>query len=148
MKLRLIRYSMQQRSTLGVLLADGEFLCYTLEDQRRDVKIAGETCIPAGVYQIRLRTEGGLHNRYSRKFDFHIGMLHLQDVPLFEWICLHCGNDAEDTDGCPLVGDTSTQNVSREGFIGSSVDAYRRIYLNLAHAAKRRDLTISIEEIH
>jgi len=149
MKLRLVRYSLQKGSTLGVMLCDGEFLCYTLEDERRDVKIPGETCIPAGVFTIKLRTVGGFHGRYGAKFGgAHIGMLELQDVPGFQYILLHCGNDDGDTEGCILVGDTSTENLTRSGFIGSSVSAYTRIYPKLAEAAQLGLLSIVIEELH
>ena len=39
------------------------FLAYTLEDEQRDVKVYGETRIPAGTYKLKLRTVGGFHTR-------------------------------------------------------------------------------------
>jgi hypothetical protein len=59
----------------------------------------------------------------------HRGMIWVRDVPGFEFILLHVGNDAEDTEGCPLVGD----QVKR-GFVGQSAAAYRRIYPPIAKA--------------
>ena len=64
--------------------------------------------------------------------DFHKGMLHVQDVPGFEYILIHTGNTDENTMGCLLVADTSQQNITKDGFIGASVDAYKRIYPSLA----------------
>ena len=61
-------------------------------------------------------------------------MLWVRDVPGFEYILIHIGNDAEDTEGCLLVGDSQTQNITRNGFIGSSTDAYKRIYPPIANA--------------
>ena len=58
----------------------------------------------------------------------------------------HTGNTDEHTSGCLLVGDTQQQNVtkSKDGFIGASVDAYKRIYPPIAEAILRgEDVEIS-----
>ena len=34
--------------------------------------------------------------------------------------------------GCLLVADSSTQNVTKDGFVGASVAAYIRVYPDLA----------------
>ena len=136
--LEVLRYSSGADSTLGLLFindANGrEFLSYTLEDEFREEKVSAETRIPEGTYDIKLRTEGGFHNRYSTKFGvpWHKGMLHVQDVPGFEYILIHTGNTDEHTMGCLLVADSSTQNITKEGFVGASVSAYKRIYPDLA----------------
>ena len=136
--LEVLRYSSGADSTLGLLFindANGrEFLSYTLEDEFREEKVSAETRIPEGTYDIKLRTEGGFHNRYSAKFGtpWHRGMLHVQDVPEFEYILIHTGNTDEHTMGCLLVADSSTQNITKDGFVGASVSAYKRIYPSLA----------------
>lgn len=141
MKLEVLRFSSQKDSTLGLLfdVTDRrEFMAYTLEDEHRDVKVMHETRIPAGTYRITLRTVGGFHSRYKKKFgELHKGMLWLRDVPNFEYILIHAGNDDDDTSGCLLVGDTQTQNVKSDGFVGSSVNAYKRIYKPIAAALER-----------
>lgn len=147
MKLQVVRFSSQEDSTLGLLfdVTDGnrEFLVFTLEDEHREEKVYGETRVPAGEYKVTLRTTGGFHSRYARKYGgFHRGMLWVRDVPNFEYILIHTGNTDDHTAGCLLVGDHSQQNITKEGFIGSSVDAYRRIYPDLADAAEDGDLTI------
>lgn len=139
MKLEVVRYSSQKDSTLGALfdITDGkkEFLCYTLEDEYREIKIMHETRIPAGTYEITLRNFGGFHKKYSTRFpQFHKGMLWVRDVPGFQYILIHCGNDDDDTSGCLLVGDTQTNNITSDGFVGSSINAYRRIYPAIANA--------------
>ena len=145
MKLEVLRFSSQKDSTNGVLfnVTEGrEFLCYTLEDEYRNEKIKGETRIPAGTYKITLRTVGGFHGRYEKKYgEMHKGMLWVRDVPNFEYILIHTGNTDEHTAGCLLVGDTQNQNItkSKSGFIGSSVDAYKRIYPPIASALERGD---------
>ena len=136
--IEVLRYSSGVDSTLVILSENGslgrEFLAYTLEDEFREQKVSAETRIPEGTYNVKLRTTGGFHNRYVDKFgaDFHKGMLHVQDVPGFEYILIHTGNTDENTMGCLLVADTSQQNITKDGFIGASVDAYKRIYSSLA----------------
>ena len=135
--LEVLRYSSGADSTLGILSENGpegrEFLAYTLEDEFREKKVSAETRIPEGTYEVTLRTEGGLHSRYAAKFgDWHKGMLWVRDVPGFEYILIHTGNTDEHTMGCLLVADSSTQNITKDGFIGASVSAYKRSYPSLA----------------
>ena len=135
--LEVLRYSSGADSTLGILSENGpagrEFLAYTLEDEFREKKVSAETRIPEGTYEVTLRTEGGFHSRYATKFgDFHKGMLWVRDVPGFEYILIHTGNTDEHTMGCLLVADSSTQNITKDGFIGASVSAYKRIYPSFA----------------
>lgn len=138
MKLEVLRFSSQDDSTLGVLsdVTDGRrFLAFTLEDEYRETKVAGETRVPAGTYKITLRTVGGFHTKYAAKYGaMHKGMLWVRDVPGFEFILIHTGNTDEHTDGCLLVGNTSQQNVTGDGFIGESGNAYKRIYPKIAAA--------------
>lgn len=101
-----------------------------------------ETRIPAGTYKLKLRTVGGFHGRYEKKYgDMHKGMIHVQDVPDFNYILWHTGNTDEHTSGCLLLGDTQYQNINKNpnGFIGSSVDAYKRVYPSIAEAIERGD---------
>ena len=151
MRLEVLRISSGTDSTNGLLFlvedheneVDGswatkKFLAYTLEDEYRDEKKDGETRIPAGTYEMGLRTVGGFHKKYSQRFsDIHRGMLHVLDVPGFEYILIHCGNTDEHTAGCLLVGDSQENNTLREnGFIGKSANAYKRIYPKIASALR------------
>ena len=86
MKLKVLRFSSQGDSTSGLLFLEDEFglnfLCYTLEDERRALKVRGETRVPQGTYEIKLRKEGGFHERYKKRFgSLHKGMLHVINVP-------------------------------------------------------------------
>ena len=138
MKFEVQRFSSQSDSTLGILFdvtAGRKFLCFTLEDEAREVKVKGETRIPSGTYKLKLRKEGGFHGKYASKYgSMHKGMIHVQDVPGFSYILWHTGNTDEHTDGCLLLGDTSQQNISKAGFIGASTDAYKRVYPPIAEA--------------
>ena len=140
MELEVIRISSGTDSTNGILLeinkTERKFLAYTLEDEYRREKVYGETRIPNGIYQLGLRTVGGYNQKYSKRFsDIHIGMLHVLDVPGFEYILIHCGNTDEHTAGCLLVGDSQENNqITKDGFIGKSTQAYKRIYPRIAEA--------------
>ena len=163
MKLEVIRFSSGTDSTNGILLEvieqgndiDGlwqqkKFLAYTLEDEQRDKKVFGETRIPNGVYKLGLRKVGGYHGRYTKRFShIHIGMLHVLDVPGFEYILIHCGNTDEHTAGCLLVGDSQENNqITKDGFIGKSTQAYKRIYPRIAEAIEcGEEVTITYKTI-
>jgi hypothetical protein len=153
MKYEVLRVSSQKDSTSGLLFEvnNGKrtFLCYTLEDEQRDVKVWGETRIPAGTYKLGLRTEGGFHNRYLSRYgaDFHKGMIWVLDVPGFEWILWHSGNTDENTAGCLLLGNSQESNlVKKDGFIGASRDAYKLVYPRVL-AAIESGLDVEVEYI-
>ena len=138
MELEVLRVSSQDDSTNGILFditgGQRKFLCYTLEDEHRETKVMAETRIPAGTYRITLRTVGGHHSRYIKKYgDMHKGMLWVRNVPNFEYILIHTGNTDEHTAGCLLVGDSQQANFGdSNGFVGSSTQAYKRIYPPIA----------------
>ena len=135
MKLQVVRTQFGLDATNGLLFIDGKFECFTLEDQYQAVKVAAETAIPEGTYKITLRTVGGFHSKYLKRYSFHKGMLWVRDVPGFEYILIHTGNTDEHTAGCLILGNTQTNNrIAKDGFIGSSVDAYKFVYPRVAAA--------------
>lgn len=140
MRILVERYMSNDEATLGKLYLDGEFFCWTLEDQFQDEKVQDETRIPAGTYDIKLRDAGGMNVKYHARYDFHRGMLHLQDVPEFTWVYIHTGNIDDHTSGCLLVGDHKDEDRLT---IGGSRDAYRRLYSAVVDAAADDNLTIT-----
>ena len=134
MKLTVVRTQFGTDATNGILLVDGLFECYTLEDQYQAVKVMHETCIPEGTYDIKFRTVGGFHEKYKTRYgNAHYGMLHLQDVPNFTYILIHAGNTDEHTSGCLIVGETQQDlDISDDGFIGHSGKAYSKLYNKVA----------------
>ena len=154
MKLQVLRFSSQADSTSGIMMEETDiglrFLCYTLEDERRVMKVQGETRVPAGTYNITLRTEGGFNKKYSKRFPgIHKGMLWVRDVPNFEYILIHCGNTDDHSAGCLLVGDSQENNIIiKDGFIGKSTNAYKRIYRPIAKALERgEEVTITYTDL-
>jgi len=152
MKLMVLRFSSQKDSTSGLLFDvtndKRNFLCYTLEDEHRDEKVYSETRIPAGKYNVTLRTVGGMTKRYEKRFpDIHKGMLWVRDVSNFEYILIHCGNTDDHTAGCLIVGDSQTSNkVKKNGFVGSSTDAYKKIYPPIAKEIEKGE-KVTIEYV-
>jgi hypothetical protein len=145
MKLDVIRHQFGSDATNGILLVDGIFECFTLEDQVRDgEKVMSETAIPLGEYEVKFRTVGGYDARYQKKYGttWHKGMLELQDVPNFKYILIHTGNTDEHTAGCLLVGETQQDlDKGKDGFVGGSGDAYKKLY------PKVRDALLNGEKV-
>ena len=134
MKLTVVRTQFGTDATNGLLFIDGIFECYTLEDQYQAVKVMHETCIPEGTYDIKFRKTGGFDSKYRERYkNAHYGMLHIQDVPNFTYILIHTGNTDEHTSGCLIVGETQQDlEISKDGFIGSSTVAYKKMYAKVA----------------
>lgn len=127
-KLKLIRTNpkdINKPYTHGELFVWSESLqkwldfCYTLEDKVRDInkngkfddeetKVYGQTAIPFGIYN-------GLVN-YSPAFKRDIPLI--LNVPEFEGIRLHGGNDIDDTYGCILIA----YNTDNKGKIWQSAE--------------------------
>lgn len=112
--LLLIRDVMNGDFTLGKLYLNGQFMAHTLErpwiDNQRSV-----SCIPTGVYGVRLRTA-----KESASRDY----LHLlvKDVPNRDYILFHKGNNVKDTKGCILTG------LSRgEDYVAESRNAHTNL---------------------
>lgn len=59
MNIKVSRFAADDETTISLVTVDGEFVCFGLEDEYREIKIPGETRIPAGLYQLKLRKHGG-----------------------------------------------------------------------------------------
>jgi hypothetical protein len=141
MELTLERFGFGNDSTLGIFLVDGMHECFSLEDERRVVKIPGETCFSPGRYKIRLRKAGGLHQKYKLRFPgIHKGMLHILNIPDFKWVYIHIGNDDDDTEGCPLTGRYPLVLPDGEFKVATSTEAYLRLYGKVIEAFERGEV--------
>ena len=124
MQLMLLRRWFYDDCTIGELMRDddpeSQRLCYTLEDQvRSGPKVDGQTAIPTGRYKIQI-TESV---RFKRRLPL------LLDVPGFSGIRMHCGNTAEDTEGCLLVGQVKDGHAVRQSRL-----AFNRLFLLIDQA--------------
>jgi hypothetical protein len=130
------RFSSGKESTIGCLYIDGKPECFTLEDEYRAVKVAGETRVPAGKYEIKYREAlTPMTEKYRKQFpEWFTYHLEMQDVPNFKYCYIHKGNIDDHTEGCLLVADSATLNAHRDGYIGSSTTAFTRFYPKIQKA--------------
>lgn len=143
MKILVKRYKSTDNFTISDVSIDGVFYCKGLEDEYRENKLLHETRIPEGTYKVTLRTFGGHHERYSKKFPFHKGMLWVKDVPKFKDILIHIGNTDKDTSGCLLVG---TKVNEDKGILLNSTVAYTKFYKKVLEAIEAKTpVTITYE---
>lgn len=129
MILELKRKIFTDDSTIGEISIDGEFVCYTLEDKVRDVKIQNVTAIPYGKYEVIIN--------FSNRFQKYMPLL--LKVPGFEGVRMHPGNKSADTEGCILVGSSKSLN-----FIGNSRVTYNSLFAKMKLAAKKEKIFINI----
>lgn len=90
-----VRTSFTQTSTRGHLFVNDDRWGYTLEDRLRPFgqKVLGQTCIPAGQYDVRLEKSARFGKVLPR----------VLDVPFFDGILFHGGNRPDDSEGCILI---------------------------------------------
>src|SRR5262249_13421526 len=124
-----------ERTTIGELFLDGEHACFTLEDVVRPgdlmlVKIAGQTAIPAGRYEVIVSWS----ERFARRLPLLLG------VTNFTGIRIHPGNTETDTEGCILVGETRDTDRILE-----SRKAFEAIFSKIEAATAREKCYITIE---
>jgi hypothetical protein len=121
--------------TVSSITVDGVDYGFILEDQHRDVKVMSDTRIPRGRYKLGLRTVGGHHARYKKRYpNIHKGMIQVLNVPGFEYILFHIGNTDEDTEGCLINGKTYIKTRGGRLIVQRSGDAYVPFYMKVAHA--------------
>ena len=139
MKIDVLRFADNGNASMSVFQINGVSYCFGIEDEKRDVKVAGETRVPEGTYNVSLRAEGGYHNRESARYKdkkpgWHQGMLCIYNVSewkiktpdmVFQYILIHPGNTEKHTNGCYLPN-MSASFSTFEG--GSSRVAYEKIY--------------------
>lgn len=132
MDIKVMRINSAGNSTGGAMfiLKDNkwDFLCFTLEDEKREVKKMHETRIPAGIYSLKIREYGGFYERYRQRFAWHKGMIEICNVPEFTDILVHIGNSEADTSGCLLVGLGLELDSNKENRLLNSTGAYEKFY--------------------
>ena len=106
MKLKVVRETKTDISTIGSLFINGEFFCYTLEDKDRGLKqtdsvlfinakkIFGLTAIPSGTYKLIVNQSPKFKRMLPR----------ILDIKGFDGVLMHRGNTAAHSLGCILIG--------------------------------------------
>ena len=151
MKLTLKRIALKPTYTIGKLYIDNHYFCDTLEDKVRDLnkdgdlndagegKVAGQTAIPYGTYKVTMDVQSPKFSQRA-SYAWCKGYLpRLLNVPHFDGIMIHSGNDATHTAGCILVGENRVK-----GQVLNSMNTLKRLYDILKGAD---DITITIEQL-
>ena len=138
MKIKVVRHTFTDKSTIGDLFIDDKWECYTLEDKVRENpvqsvdewKIKGETAIPVGIYELIV----------DRSHRFQRQLPHILGVPGFTGVRVHAGNNDKNTEGCVLLG----QNM-KKNWIGKSRLAFDSFFEKLLEAlAENKKVTLEI----
>ena len=114
--------------TIGHLFINNKYVCDTLEDEVRiGDKVFGETAIPTGTYTV------------IWSFSPHFGryMPEVLNVPGFQGIRIHAGNDSSDTEGCILLGLNKVK-----GRVVNSCECCATVYDLISKAFKNKEKII------
>ncbi len=145
MNFLLQRFSDNRDSTLGLLFEkrdDGKgpklvFQNYTLEDEYRAEKVASETRIPAGFYELKIskiydkdkkEIVSPLTERYRTKYPWFKNHIEVTGIKNFSSVYCHIGNNDDQTAGCLLFGDNADNNMIGPGSISNSTASFKRWY--------------------
>ena len=153
MKLKVERRWPKVTYTIGRLYIDGIYYCDPLEDYDRGLrqsdplrdiqrrKIAGETAIPKGTYEVAMNVTSPKYAGVAWYYNFCRGkMPRLKDVPGFDGILIHPGTSALDTKGCILVGKNT-----KVGKLTDSRACFMEVYKLMKEAADHGEkITIEI----
>lgn len=133
-----------------------------VEDEKRDVKVFGETRIGAGTYELTLTSSPKFSKEYYRDengnlmlakdwnlakpevkavFKFPHELITVTGVKNFDRILWHWGNTDLDTHGCYIVGSVFGKTKGRDGVINSR-KKYTEIYPLIFRAIKKGKLNV------
>jgi len=123
------RFSGDAETTIARWYVNGRLQCFGLEDEFHKTKIKTDTRIPEGIYEL------GFHQ--SPKFSPIYGhpMIHILNVPNYDFILMHPLNDESQTEGCVGPGQYIGHNGQKHVTINSRV-AYLEMYKILAPLIK------------
>lgn len=153
MRLKVERRWKKGTYTVGRFYIDGIYYCNTLEDADRGLKqtqhpdyirsrkVAGETAIPTGTYEVTLNVTSPKYAGVAWYWQLCRGkMPRLKDVPGFDGILIHPGTDALSTRGCVLVGKNT-----KVGKLTESKACFQQVYKLMKEAADHGEkITIEI----
>ena len=153
MKILVKRVAKKEKYTIGKMYVDDVYVCDTIEDKDRDLtqntplndikkkKVYGQTAIPSGTYNVTLDV---VSTKFVQKPYFKAlcgGKLpRLMNVPGFDGVLIHTGNDEDDSYGCIIVGYNKVK-----GKVIESRKAFEKLYPILKQAFNKKEkITIQI----
>lgn len=153
MKILVKRVAKKEKYTIGKMYVDDVYVCDTIEDKDRDLtqntplndikkkKVYGQTAIPSGTYNVTLDV---VSTKFVQKpyFKELCGdkLPRLMNVPGFDGVLIHTGNDEDDSYGCIIVGYNKVK-----GKVIESRKAFEKLYPILKQASNKKEkITIQI----
>lgn len=149
-KILVKRIAKKPNYTIGKLFINGVFFANTLEDTDRGLtqnmsedeikkkKIYGQTAIPIGTYKVDMNTVSPKFKNRSWAKPYDGKLPRLVNVPGFNGVLTHPGNQSSDTLGCLLVGKNDVV-----GKVTNSVHYFNKIMTELLKDPN--NITITIE---
>lgn len=150
MEIKVRRIAKRQGYTIGRLYVDGRYFCDTLEDADRGLgsgmplekisrlKVYGQTAIPTGRYAVTLDVVSPKFKDRAWARPYGGKVPRLLNVPGFDGVLIHVGNDASDTSGCILVG--------RNTVVGKVTDSTATFHAFMGKLlAAKGDIWLSVE---
>ncbi len=158
------RFDFHADCTRSKVLVGGRRFCFSVEDETRPLGkiVRGETAIPTGTYQLKLRTSPRFSHLYYTRDDINLisrdqwlklsteakkayhphETIWVYGVPGFQYILIHWGCTDDDTDGCLCVGDTLGVLEGQPAVLNSRA-AYVRLYAAVVLAIRAGGQTIT-----
>jgi len=151
MKLTLDRKYKKQDYTIGHLYINGQYFCDTLEDKDRGLtqdmpieeieskKVYGETCIPAGLYEIKMTYSPKFHTRTWAKLTSG-RVPQIMNVPCWSGVRIHPANEASELLGCIAPGKNT-----KKGMVTSSTHYYTILVIDFIYPALENKEKVYLE---
>ena len=153
MILRIERRWPKSTYCIGLLFVDDVRFCETLEDKDRGLKqtdslvyiksrkVYQETAIPKGVYKVAMNVISPKYSASAWYWKLCQGKVpRLLDVPGWDGVLIHTGNNALQTAGCILVG-----RNTKVGGLTDSTACFKEVYKLMKEAADNgEEITIEI----
>lgn len=149
MKILVKRIAKKNLYTIGKMYINGTYFCDVLEDTDRSLhqsmnlseivskKVPNKTAIPAGTYQVVMNVVSPRFKDRSWAKPYSGKLPRLLNVPGFEGVLIHPGNDQDDTSGCLLVGKNKA--------VGKVLDSQNTFKALMKQLLGQESITITIE---
>lgn len=149
MEILVKRIAKKDLYTIGKMYINGTYFCDVLEDTDRGLqqnmelsqivskKVPNKTAIPAGTYEIVMNIVSPRFKDRSWAKPYGGKLPRLLNVPGFDGVLIHPGNDQNDTSGCLLVG--------RNKVVGKVLDSQNTFKVLMKQLHGQQPITITIE---
>ena len=149
MEILLKRIAKKNLYTIGKLYIDGVYFCDTIEDKDRGlsqsmsldeikkIKVSNETAIPTGTYNITLNVVSPKFKDRAWAKPYGGKVPRILNVPGFEGVLIHPGNDQDDTSGCIILG--------KNKVIGKVIESQATFKAFMTKVTNQKSVTFTIK---